>query len=126
MAASGFDRTIRVWDLTGKGPEPVEIFSTIAHEAAILRLAYSPDGEWLVSTGWDKLVKVWNAKTMEQATLLPTQSDWVLSICFSPNGKQLILGRYDGSIGIYDTANYQLIGELLGEPYKQQAGLKGN
>ena len=125
IAASGFDRTIRVWDLTAKAPEPVEIFSTIAHETAILRLAYSPNGEWLVSTGWDKQVKVWDAKTMEQVRLLPAQTDWVLSLCFSPNGKQLILGRYDGSIGIYDTANYQLIGELLGEPFKQQAGLKG-
>ena len=73
----------------------------IAHEETVLRVAYSPDGNWLVSTGWDKLVKVWDAKTMEQKQVIPNQSDWVLCLSFSPDGKKLSFGRYDGSVSIY-------------------------
>ena len=61
---------------------------------------------------------------MEQVRLLPAQTDWVLSLCFSPNGKQLVLGRFDGTLGIYETGNYQLVGELFGEKFEQQVGLK--
>lgn len=120
VAASGFDRTIRVWDISGN--EPQEIHAVIAHEETILRLAYSPDGRWLVSTGWDKLAKIWDAKTMEQKQVIPNQSDWVLCLSFSPDGKKLSFGRYDGSVSIYDTANYQLIGNLLEAPSVLQAG----
>ena len=85
----------------------------IAHEEPVLRLAYSPDGNWLVTSSWDKSVKVWNTQTMEQARVMPNQHDWVLALGFSPDGKKLVLGRYDGSLSVYETTNYTLVGELL-------------
>ena len=76
----------------------------------------------MATTGWDKLVKIWDTKKMEQVRVIPGQSDWVLSMSFSPDGKQLLFARYDGSVSVYETANYQLIGNLLEGATAQHAG----
>ena len=47
VAAGGLDRTIRVWSLGEKSGTLLN--SLIAHEDAILQLAWSPDGKYLVS-----------------------------------------------------------------------------
>jgi WD40 repeat protein len=88
-----------------------------------LRLAYSPDGNWLVTSSWDNSVKIWNAKTMEQARVIPDQHDWVLSLGFSPDGKKLVLGRYDGSLSVYETVHFSLVADLLEPAAAQRAQL---
>ena len=59
VAAGGLDKTIRIWSLGPKSGALVN--SLIAHEDAILRLAYSPDGKFIVSSAADKTIKVFKA-----------------------------------------------------------------
>ena len=98
VAAGGLDRTIRVWSLGEKGG--VLLNSLIAHEDAILQLAWSPDGKYLVSSAADKEVKVFQA---DDLTLVKTlrQPDWALSLGFAPDGKTFAVGRFDGSYEVY-------------------------
>ena len=92
------DRTIRVWSLGEKSGTLLN--SLIAHEDAILQLAWSPDGKYLVSSAADKEVKVFQA---DDLTLVKTlrQPDWALSLGFAPDGKSFAVGRFDGSYEIY-------------------------
>jgi tricorn protease-like protein len=100
VAAGGLDRTIRVWSLGEKSGTLLN--SLIAHEDAILQLAWSPDGKYLVSSSADKEVKVFDAADL---TLVKTwrQPDWVLSLAFAPDGKTFSVGRFDGSFEVYKT-----------------------
>jgi len=98
VAAGGLDRTIRVWQLGEKGGTLLN--SLIAHEDAILQLAWSPDGKYLVSAAADKQLKVFKADDLSVVETW-NQRDWVLSLEFSPDGKTFAVGRFDGSYEIY-------------------------
>jgi WD40 repeat protein len=82
--------------------------SLIAHEDAILKLAYSPDGKTLISTGADKTIKILKADDLTEIRALPRQPDWVMSLEFAPDGKSFAAGRFDGSLEFYSLGFYSL------------------
>jgi WD40 repeat protein len=98
VAAGGLDRTIRVWSLDEKSGSLVN--SLIAHEDAILQLAWSPDGKYLVSSSADKEVKLFKAGDLSVVKTWK-QPDWALSVRFAPDGKSFAVGRFDGSFEVY-------------------------
>ena len=97
VAAGGLDKSIRIWSLGEK--EGKLLHSQIAHEDAILRLAWSPDGAALVSSSADRTVKVFSAKDLSELRSFP-ESDWVYGLQFAPSGKTFAIGRFDGSFTI--------------------------
>lgn len=105
VAAGGLDRTIRVWKLSAAGGELEH--SLIAHQAPILRLAYSPDGKTLVSASADNTIKIFQADTLTEVATIPNQSDWVMALQFAPDGKHFAAGRFDGSLSVYETSNFK-------------------
>jgi WD40 repeat protein len=100
VAAGGLDKTIRIWALGEKGGELIH--TLIAHEDAILQLAWSPDGKTLLSSAADRTIKVFDAAELTEKQSIPSQSDWVLALRFCPDGKRFAAGRYDGSLTIYE------------------------
>ncbi|KIK56534.1 hypothetical protein GYMLUDRAFT_247789, partial [Collybiopsis luxurians FD-317 M1] len=48
----------------------------------VTSVAYSPDGQYVVSGSWDKTVRVWNAQTGLQAGVAP--------IAYSPNDQYVV------------------------------------
>ncbi len=105
LAAGGVDKVIRVWDLTRKGGNLVQ--SMIGHEAAILRTAFSPDGKTLITAAEDGMLKIWDAETLTERKVVSGQSDWVMALEFDPEGDRLAVGRYDGSVSLYETTSYR-------------------
>ena len=97
VAAAGSDKTIRVWTL-GENSGTLEA-TMIAHEDAVLRLAWSPDGEWLVSGGADRQLKWRRAATLAEAGAL-AQPDWITGLAFAPAGSSLAIARHDGSVEV--------------------------
>ena len=104
VAAAGLDKTIRIWSLAESSGRLVN--TLIAHEDQILKLAWSPDGATLVSSAADRAIKVFKAADLTEVKSLSPQPDWAYAIEFSPDGKWLAAGRYDGSLSIYDTQKY--------------------
>ena len=100
LAGAGADRIIHIWEIGEKDGKQVR--SLISHEDAINVIAYSPDGKIIASTGADKALKLWNSSDLSELKILEAQSDWVMAMTFSPNGKKLLVGRFDGSVVSYD------------------------
>ncbi len=94
--------------------------SLIAHEDTILKLAYSPDGKLLASSGADRTIKIFKADDLTEVKTLDHQPDWVMSLAFSPDGKTFAAGRYDGSLEIYN------VGQLSSAPARQARTLAPN
>jgi uncharacterized protein with WD repeat len=97
VAAAGLDKSIRIWSLGEK--EGTLLHSQIAHEDAILRLAWSPDGSELISSSADRTVKVFRAGDLTELHSFP-EPDWVYGLQFAPNGKNFAIGRFDGALTI--------------------------
>jgi WD40 repeat protein len=97
VAAGGLDKSIRIWSLGEK--EGTLIHSQIAHEDAILRLTWSPDGTELLSSSADKTVKLYRSSDLSELQSF-SEPDWVYGLQFNPDGKTFAIGRFDGSLTI--------------------------
>ena len=97
LAAGGLDKSIRIWSLGETGG--TLLHSQIAHEDAILRLAWSPDGAELLSSSADRTVKVFRASDLSELQSF-RESDWVYGLQFAPIGKSFAIGCFDGSLTI--------------------------
>ncbi|PYJ06511.1 MAG: hypothetical protein DME25_06480 [Verrucomicrobia bacterium] len=109
VVAGGADNRIRVWQVSESAAETTNpiLSSKFAHEGAILNLVFSSDGQTLLSSADDRTVKLWDAAQMKERLLLEKQPDWPPALAFIAD-KTVIVGRLDGSLGLYDLATGKL------------------
>ncbi|WP_031497277.1 WD40 repeat domain-containing protein [Bryobacter aggregatus] len=96
IVAAGQDKTIRVWSLEEKGATLRN--SMIAHEDAILRVVWSRDGKYLLSSSADRSVKLFRASDLSEQKSLGNQPDWSYGLEYSPDGARVAIGRMNGSL----------------------------
>ncbi|MCB8944938.1 MAG: pre-peptidase C-terminal domain-containing protein [Ardenticatenaceae bacterium] len=111
LATGDGDGLIHFWPfadiLAGEEAEPIVL---TGHEGWVDDLAYSPDGQWLASGGFDSSVFLWDISQVQEfddlANLIPTRlaghSDNVSAVAFSPAGHYLASGSYDNTVLLHD------------------------
>ena len=101
---------VRLWNAnTG------ELIKTLTgHKDVVSSVAFSPDGNLIVSGDWydwdgylssgtwSGEIRVWDAHTGEHLKTLKGHTGGVSSVAFSPDGKTLANGRTDGTILLWD------------------------
>ncbi len=89
------------------------------HLDDVTRIAFSPDGELLVSAAADSYVLVRDARTGDEVARLfvglrPEGPREIGALCFTPDGTRLAAGGVDGRLFLWETDDWELVLELDG------------
>ncbi|XP_068627684.1 periodic tryptophan protein 2 homolog [Battus philenor] len=77
------------------------------HSLDMTCLAYSPDGLYIVTGGYDGKVKVWNTTTGFCFVTFHEHKSTVTGIVFSANKKFFVSSSLDGTVRCYDLTRYR-------------------
>ncbi|MBW4631602.1 MAG: WD40 repeat domain-containing protein [Iphinoe sp. HA4291-MV1] len=115
LVASGSRGETKLWDLT-KG----ELIGTLSEHPWILSglvdevnsLAFSPDGQTLVSAGADSTIKLWHVGAQDLIDILHKHNGMVRCVAFTPDGRMLATGGDDRTIMFWDLMQRQVTSAL--------------
>ncbi|KAG0301506.1 hypothetical protein BGZ98_008287 [Dissophora globulifera] len=125
LASSSWDRTIRTWDVFGRG-KSVESFT---HMSEVLALAFRPDGKELCGSTLDGQLSFWNADDALQTNVIDGRRDisggrkatdkisadnstsgkHFNSLCYTADGTCIIGGGNSKYVCIYDVKSNILV-----------------
>lgn len=85
-----------------------------AHERHAQAVAFSPDGDWLVSVGMDATIRVWRVPGFEAAGVFQGHQKSVNSVSFAHDGARLATCSSDGSTAIWSFPAGRLLHRVEG------------
>ncbi|AUX43386.1 uncharacterized protein SOCE26_048340 [Sorangium cellulosum] len=84
------------------------------HEALVGSVAFSPDGERVVTASKDRTARVWNASDGSQIALLVGHEAAVNSAAFSPDGERVVTASGDCTARVWNASDGSQIALLVG------------
>ncbi|MEX2307377.1 MAG: protein kinase [Pirellulales bacterium] len=113
IAAPGRDQvtdenTVVIWNMDWDAKSYTEFRTLRGHRGYAWKVAYSPDGRYLASAGWDSTIKIWDLEAPESAepVTLRGHAGYIFGLAFSPDGRRLASGSGyvgHGEIMVWDS-----------------------
>lgn len=95
----------RLYDIVNGQVAPQPRHTLAVHADIVYAVAFSPNSQTLATTGYDRLIKVWDVDGGKLLRTLKDHSDTVYGLAFSPDGKLLASAAADRAVKIWDTAS---------------------
>jgi WD40 repeat protein len=100
---------LKIWDAkTGK-----HLANLKGHAGSVTCLAWTADGQTLISGSSDGSITTWNTTTWRPIAVWTGHTDPVYGIAISPNGRILASASYDNTARLWDLENGQSISSPL-------------
>lgn len=77
-------------------------------------VAYSPDGRWIATGGYENIAKLYVAETGALVRTFSGNDGLIHAIIFSPDGTRVVTGGGDTTIRIWDVATAAPVGTIRG------------
>jgi WD40 repeat protein len=112
LAAGVADSTgeVILWDLGANKPK----HSFTAHNGGVRALAWSPNGEALLTAGKDNVVRCWHINPFQERKGYRGHTGEVLAVALSSDGKILASGSADRTVMLWDMETGLCRGQLKG------------
>lgn len=96
IAAASF-MFVQIWDV-----ETCEEHRRIDVDGLVKHIAYSPDGQCIVTASNNGVISLWNAKTGELVAKMKGHAKGINYVAFSPDGKYLVSASEDTTVRIWN------------------------
>jgi WD40 repeat protein len=107
--------TVFTANVRGQNPEPL-IAKLLGHKDAIESLAFSANGDFLLSGGDDTTVRFWNLAKRQEVHVFTGHTAWINAVALSPDGKLAASSSAkEKSVRLWDTEKGKLIKTLTKE-----------
>jgi WD40 repeat protein len=90
------------------------VASLAGHTSLVCSVAFSPDGQHIVSGSADKLVKVWSVSGGKEVASLAGHTSYVLLVAFSPDGHYIVSGGWDKLVKVWSVSCGKEVASLAG------------
>ncbi|MBA2307058.1 hypothetical protein H0W26_02910, partial [Candidatus Dependentiae bacterium] len=87
------------------------------HTGYVSSVAYSPDGNTVLTGSWDKTARLWDVTTGKQLHILEGHMKGVNSVAYSPDGTTLLTGSEDNTTCVWDVTTGKQLRILKGHTY---------
>ncbi len=84
------------------------------HQQPVSSIAFSPDGRQLVSSSFDKTIKVWDTNSGKCLKTLLGHRSRIWTVAFHPNGRTIASGGDDNHTKIWDLKRGRCIKTIVG------------
>ena len=108
VVSAGDDYSVQYWDSAAG-----VIRELGRHEAKVIQLAPSPDGERVAAASWDRTAQIWSLDPQTPPVIMEGHDNTVNDVAFSPDGARLYSASSDGTIRMWNALSGTYIERLV-------------
>jgi len=107
--AAGHYQRATVWDASSAAQ-----LATLVHDDLVRALAFSPDGEKLLTGAGRGALTLWDARTGQQLAAFVGHANYITACAFSPDGRRCASASRDQTVRVWDPETGQVTSLLAG------------